>query len=176
MTNFREKLKEIRATQEQQSRRTPLTDEELGLNDGTEECLHVRDELVRHIERTMKDFIGEARAFSIHRGFFEGKYSISMACDELCLNERGEVDKCYSRINFLLSPLGPDHILEETAKLTVLNRDLQKAKAMGRLDWEADLDQLRTFGEAEMLRFAEAYFAARPRTPAPEKKEETVSH
>lgn len=162
MTSFQDKLKEIRESQQEKlGRRKGLTDDELGLNDGSAECIQARDDLVRDIERLMKEFMNDANAFSVNRGFFEGKYSISMCCDELCCNDRGEVDKCYSRITFLLSPCSSDHILEETIKLTILNRDLRKGTNRGSMDSADSLEKLRSFNEAELLRFAEAYYAAR---------------
>ena len=69
MTSFRDKLKEIR--QEERSERIPLTDEELGLNDGSELYLKARDDLARYIEQLMLDFTSETPSFHVHHGFFE---------------------------------------------------------------------------------------------------------
>ena len=164
MTNFRDKLKEIRTDQERRAKeRVPLTDEELGLKDGVESCLAARDEVTRQVEDLMEDFIRETAGFSIRRGFFEGKYSISLYCDELCKDYRGEVDKCFSRITFLLAPCTTDNSFEVTSKLTILNQDLPKGYRRGVLprEGEEDLRSFREFVETEMLRFAKEYFTAR---------------
>jgi len=168
MTNFRDKLKELRRDAELQHRhRIPLTDEELGLTDGTEQCLLARDEIANEIERLMLDLSAESRQFAISRGFFEGKYSISLSCDELCPDERGELDKCFSRINFLLAPCTSDNSFSITSKITVLNRDQAKASMAGVLTRESDQEKFRSFVESEMLRFAESYFSARRSHPIP---------
>jgi hypothetical protein len=52
-----------------------------------------------------------------------------------------------------------------TAKITVRDRDLSKASDSGNLDHAEDVDRLKKFAEAQLLRFATEYFATR--TPAP---------
>ncbi len=167
MTTFREKLKEVRISQEEAIRnRVPLTDEELGLSDVPSLAIVARDELTRHIESLMEEFIQESPVFSIHRGFFEGKYSISLSTDEHCKSARGLVEKCYSRITFLLAPLPAENRFEITSKLTVLNRDLPKGHTVAEPTREDDFQALRKFAEDEMLRFAKQYYGERQLIPA----------
>ena len=166
MTSFRQKLKEIRTAQEATARgRRRLTDEELGLGDGTEQVMAERTRISRRIERLMRDFMKESGGFTISRGFFEGKYSLALSCDELCLNERGEMDKCFSRIHFLLDAHSVEGSIEETTKITILNKDLPKATCKASFDSEDQMTELERFQEGEMLRFAEAYFEGRKRVP-----------
>ena len=170
MSSFRDKVKEIRASEQQRVRdRVPLSDEELGLNDGTDRYLMARDQIAKEIAVLMQDFISEAQAFAISRGFFEGKYSIALSCDELYLDTRGEAEKAFSRINFLLDPYSPDNRFSITSKLTILNRDLPKAIRRGSLE-DDPLTRFTEFAEEQMLRFAQEYFAARRPSP------ETVPH
>jgi hypothetical protein len=164
MTSFREKLKEIRSSEEQRLRhRVPLSDRELGLDSAAGGCLVARGELVKHLEKLMQEFIAEAPMFEIGHGFFEGRYALSLACDEPFLDESRSVRKHFSRINFLLDPCAPDGSFSITAKLTVRDRDLPKATSSGNLSNSADLEAYRRFGEEQMLRFATEYFAGRAR-------------
>ena len=172
MTSFRDKLKEIR--HEERSERIPLTDEELGLNDGSELFLKARDDLARFIEHLMRDFTSETPSFHVNHGFFEGKYSIALSCDELCKDHRGEVDKCFSRLNFLLDPKAADDRFEITGKLTVLNKDLPKASLRGNITDPDDNQKMREFAEAETLRFAREYYALR--NPAASREEPAPTH
>ena len=168
MNSFRDKLKEIRSKEEARvRRRIPLTDDELGLNDGTERALFVRGEIVKAVERLMADFISEATAFTVTRGFFEGKYSIALSCDEVCTDDRGESAKFYSRVNFLLDPCTAENRFGITSKITIWNKDLPKAATSGSLTADDDLQRFREFVEAEMLRFAKAYFKGRVPAPPP---------
>src|SRR5262245_35219635 len=109
MTDFREKLKEIRATElERQRHRVPLTDHALGLDSPAAHHLEVRAQLVKDLEKLVADFIAEAPTFEMGHGFFEGKYALSMAYDEPILDEGRGLRKHFSRINFLLDPCGND--------------------------------------------------------------------
>lgn len=169
MNSFRDKLKEIRSLKEEEHRnRVPLTDDELGLNDGTVEYFLAREEVAHQIEVLMSEFVAETPRFAISRGFFEGKYSLSLSCDELCVDGRGEVDKCYSRMNFLLGTCNAGATLTIASKVTVLNKDLPKAGTSDTLTKEGGREALRAFCEAEMVRFAEEYFSARRPQPVPE--------
>jgi hypothetical protein len=162
MTDFREKLKEIRATElERQRQRVPLTDHELGLESPAAHHLEVRGQLVKELERMLGDFIAEAPTFEIGHGFFEGKYALSMACDEPTLEEGRGIRKHFSRINFLLDPCGNDGSFSISVKIIVRDRDLPKAAEAGNLDRPEDVDRLRRFAEEQMLRFATEYFASR---------------
>ena len=168
MTSFRDRLKEIRTAKEEEARsRTPLTDEELGINDGTEACLDARNQITRHIEGLMNDFIAETPHFGINRGFFEGKYSISMTADELGVDNRGDPAKVFSRINFLLAPCTSDATIEIISKITVRNRDLPKATTSGDLTSESHMAVLLSFVEKDLIRFAEQYFSGRVASTLP---------
>ena len=163
MTDFREKLKEIRASeQERQRQRVPLTDHELGLDSPATHHLEVRAHLVKDLERMVSDFIDEAPTFEMGHGFFEGKYALSMSYDEPFLDEARGLRKYFSRISFLLDPCASDGTFSMTAKITVRDRDLPKAIEAGNLDRIEDVDRLKKFAEAQMLRFAGEYFASRP--------------
>jgi hypothetical protein len=162
MTNFRDKIKGIKSsTEARQRRRIPLTDDELGLNDGTSECFLARDQLAHDIELMMNEFVAETPRFAISRGFFEGKYSLSLSCDEHCQDERGEIEKCFSRINFLLAARTDTNRIQITSKLTVLNKDLPKDTAEASLSDKVQMRALTTFTEGQMVRFAEEYFSSR---------------
>ena len=166
MTSFREKLKEIRSSEQERARqRVPLTDHELGLDSTAESCLVARGELVKHLEKLMQDFIAEAPMFEIGHGFFEGRYALSLACDEPSLEEGRGMRKHFTRINFLLDPCAADGSFAITTKVTIRDRDLPKASASGNLVKAADLDTFRAFGEEQMLRFASEYFARPARAP-----------
>ena len=79
MTDFREKLKEIRATEQERMRhRVPLTDHELGLDSPATHRLEVRAHLVKDLEQMLSDFIAEAATFEMGHGFFEGKYALDL--------------------------------------------------------------------------------------------------
>jgi len=164
MTSFREKLKEIRASEADRARqRVPLSDHELGLDQPAEQFLAVRGELVRELEKLMSEFIAESPMFEIGHGFFEGKYVLSLSCDEPMPDEaRGGMRKLFTRINFLLAPCAPDGAFAIATKLTIRDRDLPKGVIEGNLGLPADLAAFRKFGEEQMLRFAADYFAARP--------------
>ena len=109
MTSFREKLKEIRSSeQERQRQRVPLSDRELGLDATATSSLIARGELVTHLEKLMQDFIAEAAMFEIGHGFFEGRYALSLSYDEPFLDEQRGARKHFTRINFLLDPCAPD--------------------------------------------------------------------
>jgi hypothetical protein len=165
MTDFREKLKVIRATEQDRLRhRVPLTDHELGLDSRSTHHLEVRAHLVRDLEKMVSDFIAEAPTFEMGHGFFEGKYALSMAYDEPFLDEARGLRKHFSRISFLLDPCASDGSFSITTKITVRDRDLPKASESGNLDVGADVDRMRRFAEEQMLRFATEYFATR--TPA----------
>ncbi len=163
MTSFREKLKEIRASEADRARhRVPLSDHELGLDQPAEKFLSARGELVQELERLMNEFIAESPMFEIGHGFFEGKYVLSLSCDEPVLDEaRGGMRKQFTRINFLLDPCAPDGAFSIATKLTIRDRDLPKGVIEGNLAQSADLTAFRKFGEEQMLRFAADYFAAR---------------
>jgi hypothetical protein len=171
MTSFREKLKEIRASEADRARhRVPLSDHELGLDQPAERFLAARGELVRDLERLMNEFIAESPMFEIGHGFFEGKYVLSLSCDEPLLDEaRGGLRKQFTRINFLLDPCSPDGTFSITTKVTIRDRDLPKGVMEGNLGTEGDLAAFRKFGEEQMLRFATDYFAghAKPQPAHP---------
>lgn len=165
MTDFREKLKVIRATEQDRLRhRVPLSDHELGLDASATRHLEVRAHLVKDLEKMVSDFIAEAPTFEMGHGFFEGKYALSMAYDEPFLDEGRGLRKHFSRISFLLDPCAADGSFSITTKITVRDRDLPKASESGNLDQPADVDGMRRFSEEQMLRFAAEYFATR--TPA----------
>ncbi len=166
MTDFREKLREIRATEQERVRhRVPLTDHELGLDSPATHRLEVRAHLVKDLETMLADFIAEAPTFEMGHGFFEGKYALSMSYDEPFLDEGRGLRKHFSRINFLLDPCSTDGSFSITAKITVRDRDLSKSSDSGNLDHPADVERMKKFAEAQLLRFATEYFATR--TPAP---------
>jgi hypothetical protein len=168
MTSFRDKLKEIRTSEEERHRhRVPLSDRELGLDASAESCLVARGELVKHLEKLMQEFIAEAPMFEIGHGFFEGRYALSLSYDEPFLEEGRGARKHFTRINFLLDPCMPDGSFSITTKLTIRDRDLPKAMASGNLGNRADVDAFVKFGEEQMLRFATEYFAGRARSPVP---------
>lgn len=168
MTSFREKLKEIRnSEQERQRQRVPRSDHELGLDSSATNCLVARGELVKHLEKLMQDVIAEAPMFEIGHGFFEGRYALSLSYDEPYLDEGHGARKHFTRINFLLDPCAPDGSFSITTKLTIRDRDLPKGSVSGNLVNPADLDAFRRFGEEQMLRFATEYFAGRPRAAHP---------
>lgn len=162
MTNFRDKLKEIRANEAERARqRVPLTDHELGLDQPSEQFLAARGELVTEFERLMNEFIAESPMFEIGHGFFEGKYVLSMSCDEPLLDEGRGMRKHFTRINFLLDPCAADGAFSITTKVTIRDRDLPKGYIEGNLGHRADVDAFRQFGEEQMLRFASEYFGGR---------------
>ncbi|MSR46127.1 MAG: hypothetical protein EXS13_03525 [Planctomycetes bacterium] len=163
MTSFREKLKEIRASEADRSRsRIPLSDHQLGLDQPAEKFLSARGDLVKDLERLMTEFIAESPMFEIGHGFFEGKYVLSLSCDEPLLDEqRGGMRKHFTRINFLLDPCAMDGAFSITTKLTIRDRDLQKGVIEGNLGNANDLVAFLKFGEEQMLRFATEYFAGR---------------
>ncbi len=166
MTNFRDKLKEIRASEAERSRqRIPLSDHELGLDQPAEKYLSARGELVKELERLMNEFIAESPMFEIGHGFFEGKYVLSLSCDEPLLEDGRGVRKHFTRINFLLDPCAADGHFSITTKLTIRDRDVPKGLIEGNLGVGSDLAAFRSFGEEQMLRFATEYFAGR--VPAP---------
>ena len=109
MTNFRDKLKEIRASEAERARqRIPLTDHQLGLDQPAERFLAARGELVKELERLMNEFIAESPMFEVGHGFFEGKYVLSLSYDEPLLEEGRGMRKHFTRINFLLDPCAAD--------------------------------------------------------------------
>jgi len=166
MTDFREKLREIRASEQERLRhRVPLTDRELGLDSPATRRLEVRAHLVQDLERMLADFIAEAPTFEMGHGFFEGKYALSISYDEPFLDEARGLRKHFSRINFLLDPCSADGSFSITTKITVRDRDLPKATESGNLDRGDDVERMRKFAEAQLLRFATDYFASK--TPAP---------
>ena len=176
MTSFREKLKEIRASEQQRLRsRVPLSDHELGLDASAETCLVARGELVKHLEKMMEDFISEAPMFEIGHGFFEGRYALSLSYDEPFLEEGRGARKHFTRINFLLDPCAADGGFSITAKVTIRDRDQPKATVAGNLNQPSDVDALHRFGEEQMLRFASESFAGRP-TPPPTPAPAPVAH
>jgi len=165
MTNFREKLKEIRSSETVRARqRVPRSDHELGLDSSATSCLVARGELVKHLEKLMQDFIAEAPMFEIGHGFFEGCYALSLSYDEPFLDEGRGVRKHFTRINFLLDPCAADGSFSIRAKITIRDRDLPTVSVSGNLVNPADLDGFRRFGEEQMLRLATEYFAGRTRS------------
>ncbi len=165
MTSFRDKLKEIRASEtERQRHRVPLSDRQLGLDSSSESCLAARGDLVKHLEKLMQEFIAEAPMFEVGHGFFEGRYALTLSYDEPFLDETHGLRKHFTRINFLLDPCLPDGTFSITSKVTIRDRDQPKAGASGNLASSGDLDAFRRFGEEQMLRFATEYFAGRPRS------------
>jgi hypothetical protein len=167
MTDFRERLKEIRATEQDRLRhRVPLTDHELGLDATSTHHLEVRAHLVKDLEKMVADFIAEAPTFEMGHGFFEGKYALSMAYDEPFLDEGRGLRKHFSRISFLLDPCAADGSFSITTKITVRDRDLPKASESGNLDRPADVERMHKFAEDQLLRFASEYFATRTPTPS----------
>lgn len=168
MTSFRDKLKEIRASEAERARhRVPLSDHELGLDQPAERFLLARGELVKELERLMGEFIAESPTFEVGHGFFEGKYVLSLSSDEPLLLEDGRgVRKQFTRINFLLEPCSTDGQFAMTTKITIRDRDLPKAAVEGNLGRAEDLATFRAFGEEQMLRFAGEYFTTVHRAPA----------
>src|SRR5262249_56015014 len=138
--------------------------EEGGVDWGGAQRLEVGARLVRDLEQMLADFIAEAPTFEMGHGFFEGKYALSISYDEPFLDEGRGLRKHFSRINFLLDPCSADGSFSITAKITVRDRDLSKASDSGNLDHAADIDRLKKFAEAQLLRFATEYFA--PKTQA----------
>jgi len=162
MTNFRDKLKEIRASEAERARqRIPLTDHQLGLDQPAERYLAARGDLVKELERLMNEFIAESPMFEVGHGFFEGKYVLSLSYDEPLLEEGRGMRKHFTRINFLLDPCAADGRFSITTKLTICDRDLPKGYIEGSLGNDSDLAAFQKFGEEQMLRFASDYFAAR---------------
>ena len=159
MSSFRDRLHKLRVTEEKLARvRNRLSDEQLGLQDGSEASDTVRERLAERIEDRMDDFRVEVPNFTVRRGFYEGKYSINMSLENHEGQAMGAV-KEYSRVTFLLSPSREDKSMTQICKVTVRNRDLQSMRVDGNVEAEDDLKSLDAFVDEQMMRFAQAYFS-----------------
>jgi len=157
MGTFQQRIREVRLGQEARARsRRRLTDAELGLDDGCERFAEVRDELGRFIEARMAEFQELVPGFAVERGFFDGRYFVTLARRDL-LVAGGRPAWRLSRISFLVAYDARSSRLELEAKLTAHHRDLATHRATSGLSRWAERDGLPAFVERELLRLAQAW-------------------
>ncbi|MFO0982237.1 MAG: hypothetical protein U1E76_10960 [Planctomycetota bacterium] len=123
----------------------------------TEKCFAYREQVQKIIEECIDRFLGEAPSFTKSKGFYEGKYCISIMADELLVDRHGEMDKHFSRISFLLDPCGEEETFMVQCKKTVRQRDLETSR-FSQSFLITDMKEVRQFVEGQFFEFAESYF------------------
>ncbi|MEW6744357.1 MAG: hypothetical protein AB1486_16505 [Planctomycetota bacterium] len=159
--SFTQRLRSIRQQRtEESARHSPERSEEvLRRSEVTARCFAFRERVQDIIENFIERFRGEVSGFEVSKGFYESKYSISISADQLMVDARGEPDKFFSRVTFLLAPCATTETLELVCKQTVRNRDLETDKVVASFA-AGEIAPFAAFVERQFLRFAEAYFTA----------------
>ena len=168
MKTFRQKLKEVRASQNKtQKARRALTDQELGLTDRWEERMQAKESLLSCVRTLMEDVTKEIPGSSMQCGFYEGKDSLALIHREWALSVRGPRTKNYSRVQFLVGVRPNSTELEVSCKITIFQRDLKTEHCSADYTTAQGMKELKSFAEAQMLRFARSYFVNRRESVKP---------
>ncbi len=107
----------------------------------------------------------------VSRRLFDGRYQVAARIDEPLINREGALDVYFTRLAFLLEPQRERGQLAIECRATVRDRDAETMRIEVAMN-EAGLAQLREFIEAQVLAFAQAYFADSALTRARDAKDE----
>ena len=156
---FKDKLKQIRDASAKRSEihLRVRSDEDMAKSQKTVQAFEFREALETVISDFFKNFQAEAPGFVLTRGFYEGKYMLSMRCEEELTDTSGHTSKYFSRLIFLLDPHVDDRSFSIQAKKTIRNRDLESVSLNGAMG-DGDQAAFASFVEAQFLEFAENYF------------------
>lgn len=159
VTDFEDRLRQIRA---ERDRETRAKQEEVAAANQQrlttiEQRFDRREKVEAVIIALAEKFIEEVQAFGRTKSFFEGKYKIEIAHDELIVDENGAPQKLFSRIAFLLDTTATDGTITVAVKKTVRNRD-QEAVHTSVGTTSASMDEFTKFTEEQFFGFADAYF------------------
>ncbi len=169
VTDFQERLRQIREEQDQATRqaRAAETARDLARASEVESRLQRREELERVIDEYARKFADEVPGFDRSKSFFEGKYQIELHCDELLFEAQGQLKKVFSRLAFLLEIRADVGAIHVQVKKTVVNGD-RDPDAYTIEYGTADLSGFRRFVEEQFMRFAADFLkSAHKRTPKP---------
>ena len=95
VTDFQDRLRQIREEQDQAQRqaRAAEAERELARASAVELRLERREQLEHVIDEYAQKFSGEVVGFVRTKSFFEGKYRIELHCDEVLFDAQGHLGK-----------------------------------------------------------------------------------
>jgi hypothetical protein len=155
VTDFQERLRQIREQQDQATRqaRAAETERDLARASAVELRLERREHLEQVIDEYAQKFGGEVPGFDHSKSFFEGKYQIELHCDEILIDAQGHLGKFFSRLTFLLD-IRPDvGAINVQVKKTVTNGDRDPSSFTVEYG-TSDLSGFRLFVEEQFVEFA----------------------
>ena len=160
VTDFQERLRQIREERDRESRAKRDVEAALNLErlNALEQRFDRREQIERTIEGFASKFISEVPTFERTKSFFEGKYQIEVSTDDLLVDEHGSPQKLFSRIAFLIDTLVDAGQLTVVCKKTVRNRDQDPGSARVGIS-STNIDEFARFAEQQFFEFADAYFS-----------------
>jgi len=158
-SRFRDKLKQIRDASQKRSAQShrERTEEDIHRSQQTVAAFEFREQLEVVIDEFVANFLTEAPGFTLTRGFFEGKYMLSLRLEEQLLDQNGHLDGYFSRLMFLLDPRSAAREFAIQCRKTIRNKDMETTNLLSTMD-PPGRTALGEFIEAQFLAFAEAYF------------------
>lgn len=159
VTDFEDRLRQIRA---ERDRETRAKQEEVAAANQQrlstiEQRFDRREKIETAIVALAERFIGEVQAFAQTKSFFEGKYKIEVAHEDLIVDEAGMPQKLFSRIAFLLDTTSTDGTIHVAVKKTVRNRDQDGVNTSVDTS-SASMEDFTRFTEEQFFGFADTYF------------------
>ena len=134
---------------------------ELDMSEEDMKTLHskCRLDLSEHIEKCLRQLCDHFPGFQYHTIVGEGGWGAKVNRDDLLLGKTGQSENQYSRMEMLVRPFGPAHIVELMAKGTIRNKEIFHRTHFQFLN-QIDLDSFSELIDLWVLEFAEQ-FAAR---------------
>lgn len=118
----------------------------------------VRLELIERIEECLKKLADHFPGFVFQPLMSEAGWGAKVSRDDLAV-QRGEGTKTlYSRLEMLVSPLGPAGIVELVAKGTIRNKEAFHRRNFQRLE-QVDVESFKELIDLWVLEYAELYAA-----------------
>lgn len=158
--DFRARLQ--KATERGQRARRARAREEAAHALSEEECkrLHSRCRTVvgERIESCLQQLADQFPGFHFESVMSDKGWGGSVRRDDIGRNERGRPDNFYSRLELVVSPYSPYHILELVAKGIVRNKEVFNRNTFQMLD-EVDLESFTGMVDLWVLEFAERFAA-----------------
>ncbi len=157
MSDFRERLRRVRQTAEnEEQRRAEEQSEKTRRAQETIDCVdRAADEVEAHIGRSLKEFQAEFVEFRFDSHTREGR-NIRVYWDEPLGGSRGKEAKTFHQLSFKVRRYYEYADVEVVAKAIVRNRDRRRCSHEEDV-WEGDPKRLFPFVEREILAFTELY-------------------
>ena len=157
MGDFRDRLRRIRheAGAEEERRAAEKAEETRRARETTERVNRAADDVEAHIERCLKEFLGEFVEFRYNAHTREGR-NLRVDWDEPLVGSDGKPNKILHQLSFKVRRYYEYADVEVVAKAIVRNRKRRRC-AHEEDVWDGDPQRLFPFVEREILQFTKLY-------------------